>query len=45
MDSRFEVRIEQGPSSTSLQVQGAGITSLTFTNPLPSAASKRSQTD
>jgi hypothetical protein len=45
MDSRFEVRIEQGPSSTSLQVQGAGITSLTFTNPLPSAAPKRSQTD
>jgi hypothetical protein len=39
MDSRFEVRIDQkdGPSSQPLQAQGTGITSVTFTNPLPSA--------
>ena len=43
MDSRFEVRIEQGPSSTSLQAQGSGITSVTFTNPLPSATSTASR--
>jgi hypothetical protein len=45
MDSRFEVRIEQSPSSKSLQAQGSGITSLAFTNPLPSATSKRHATD
>ena len=45
MDSRFEVRIEQGPSSKSLQAQGSGITSVAFTNPLPSATSKRHSTD
>jgi hypothetical protein len=45
MESRFEVRIEQSPSSKSLQAQGSGITSLTFTNPLPSATSKRHATD
>jgi hypothetical protein len=45
MDSRFEVRIEQGPSSAPLQAQGTGITSVAFTNPLPSATSKRHVTD
>jgi len=45
MDSRFEVRIEQGPLSTPLQAQGTGITSVAFTNPLPSATSKRHATD
>ncbi len=45
MDSRFEVRIEQGPSSQPLQAQGTGITSVTFTNPLSPATSKRHATD
>ena len=45
MDSRFEVRIERGPLSTSLQAQGSGITSVTFSNPLPSATSQRHATD
>jgi len=45
MDSRFEVRIEQGPLSTPLQAQGTGITSVAFTNPLPPATSKRHATD
>jgi hypothetical protein len=45
MDSRFEVRIERGPSSTSLQAQGSGITSVSFSNPLPSATSQRHVTD
>ena len=45
MDSRFEVRIEQGSSSTSLQAQGSGVTSVSFTNPLPSATLKRNETD
>jgi hypothetical protein len=45
MDSRFEVRIEQGPSSTPLHAQGFGITSATFTNPLPQTTSKRHATD
>jgi hypothetical protein len=45
MESRFEVRIEQGPSSTTLQAQGTGITSVAFTNPLPSTTSKRHATD
>ena len=45
MDSRFEVRIEHGPLSKSLQAQGIGITSVSFTNPLPPATSKRQQTD
>ncbi len=45
MDSRFEVRIEQSPSSQSLQAQGAGIASVTFTNPLLPATSKRHATD
>jgi hypothetical protein len=45
MDSRFGVRIEQGSSSQSLLVQGAGVTSVTFTNPLPSKTSKRHATD
>jgi len=44
MDSRFEVRIEQGPSST-LQAQGNGIASVTFTNPLPPTTSNRHATD
>ena len=35
MESRFEVRIDPSPSSKSLQAQGTGITSVTFTNPLP----------
>jgi hypothetical protein len=45
MDSRFEVRIEHGPLSKSLQAQGIGITSVSFTNPLPPATSKRHATD
>jgi hypothetical protein len=45
MDSRFEVRIERSPLSTSLQAQGSGITSVTFSNPLPSATSQRHATD
>jgi hypothetical protein len=45
MESRFEVRIEQGPSSTPLHAQGFGVTSATFTNPLPSTTSKRHATD
>jgi hypothetical protein len=45
MDSQFEVVIERSPSSTSLQAQGSGITSVTFTNPLPSATSQRHATD
>lgn len=45
MDSRFEVRIERSPSSTSLQAQGSGLTSVTFTNPLPSATSQRHAID
>jgi hypothetical protein len=45
MDSRFEVRIDQGPSSKTLHAQGTGITSVTFTNPLPSATSKRHAAD
>jgi hypothetical protein len=45
MDSRFEVRIEQAPSSTSLHAQGSGIASVSFTNPLPSATSKRHAID
>jgi hypothetical protein len=40
MESRFEVRIDPGPSSKSLQAQGTGITSVTFTNPLPLDDSK-----
>jgi hypothetical protein len=45
MDSRFEVRIDQndGPSSQPLQAQGTGITSVTFTNPLPSAKKQASR--
>jgi hypothetical protein len=45
MDSRFEVRIERSPSSQPLLVQGSGVTSVTFTNPLPSATTKRHVTD
>jgi hypothetical protein len=45
MDSRFEVRIEQGPLSQPLQAQGTGITSVTFTNPLSPSTSKRHATD
>jgi hypothetical protein len=45
MDSRFEVRIERSPSSSSLQAQGSGLTAVTFTNPLPSATSQRHSTD
>lgn len=45
MDSRFEVRIDRSPSSTSLQAQGPGLTSVTFTNPLPSATSQRHAID
>lgn len=45
MDSRFEVRIERSPLSTPLLARGSGITSVTFTNPLPSAASRRLSTD
>ena len=45
LDSQFEVVIERSPSSTSLQAQGSGITSVTFTNPLPSATSQRHATD
>jgi hypothetical protein len=45
MDSRFEVRIEQGPSSKSLRAQGFGFTSVSFTNPLPPTTSKRHATD
>jgi hypothetical protein len=45
MDSRFEVRIERSPSSSSLQAQGSGLTAVTFTNPLPSATSQRHATD
>jgi hypothetical protein len=44
MESRFEVRIDQGPSSPPLQAQGIGITSVTFTNPLP-PTQKRHATD
>jgi hypothetical protein len=46
MESRFEVRIgADSPSSTPLLLQGSGITSVTFTNPLPSKTSKRHVTD
>jgi hypothetical protein len=45
MDSRFEVRIEQGPSSQPLQAQGTGVTSVTFTNPLLPATTKRHAAD
>jgi hypothetical protein len=45
MVSRFEVRIERSPSSTTLQAQGSGLTSVNFTNPLPSATSQRHSTD
>jgi len=45
LDSRFEVKIEQRPSSTSLHAQGFGLTAVTFTNPLPAPTSKRHATD
>ncbi len=45
LGSRFEVEIEQSPSSTTLHAQGSGLTSVTFTNPLPSATSQRHSTD
>jgi hypothetical protein len=43
MESRFEVRIDPSPLSKSLQAQGTGITSVTFTNPLPPSDSKTSR--
>jgi hypothetical protein len=43
MESRFEVRIDPSPSSKSLQAQGTGVTSVTFTNPLPHSDSKTSR--